>query len=55
MDWIAKNLPNSIVNIMSQYRPEYKAYDFEDISRSVSMDEFLQVKEYAEKSKIHLI
>jgi len=42
-----------VVNIMAQYRPEYHAYDYNDISRSVSMDEFLQVKEYASKLKIH--
>jgi len=53
MEWISKNLPNAVVNIMAQYRPEYHAYDYNDISRSVSMDEFLQVKEYASKLKIH--
>lgn len=53
VDWIAKNLPNAVVNLMAQYRPEYKAYDFDDISRSVSMDEFLQVREYADELKIH--
>ena len=53
IEWIAEKLPNSVVNIMAQYRPEYHAYDFEDISRSVSMDEVLQVKEYADKLKIN--
>ncbi|MCK4364781.1 MAG: radical SAM protein [Thermoplasmatales archaeon] len=53
MGWIADNLPNAVVNIMAQYRPEYHAYDYEDISRSVSMNEVLQVKEYADKLKIH--
>jgi putative pyruvate formate lyase activating enzyme len=52
MDWIAENLPNAAVNIMAQYRPEYKAYEFEDISKSVSIDEFLQVREYAEELSI---
>jgi putative pyruvate formate lyase activating enzyme len=49
MDWIAKNLPNAVVNIMAQYRPEYHAYDYEDISRHVSIEEVLQVKGYASK------
>ena len=53
MKWIAENLPNATVNIMAQYRPEYKAYDFEDISRSVSMNEVLEVKEYANQIGIH--
>jgi len=55
VDWIASNLPNAVVNIMAQYRPEYHAYEYDDISRSVSMDEFIQVKEYADKRKIHQI
>jgi len=53
--WIAENLPNAAVNIMAQYRPEYKAYDYEDISRPVSIEEVLQVKEYANKLNIHEI
>ena len=53
MNWIAENLPNAVVNIMAQYRPEYHAHDYEDISRSVSTDEFLQVKEYADELNIH--
>ena len=55
MDWISKNLPNACVNIMAQYRPEYHAYHYDGISRRVSMDEVLQVKEYADKLEIHQI
>jgi len=55
IEWIAENLPNAVVNIMAQYRPEYHAHDYEDISRSVSMDEFLQVKEYADQLGINQI
>ncbi|KYK21178.1 radical SAM protein [Thermoplasmatales archaeon SG8-52-4] len=55
MDWIADNLSNAVVNIMSQYRPEYKAYEYQDIQRSVSIDEFLEVKDYADELKIHLV
>lgn len=51
--WISENLPNATVNIMAQYRPEYKAYDYEDISRHVSLEEVLQVKGYANKLNIH--
>ena len=53
MRLIADNLPNAVVNIMAQYRPEYQAYDYKDISRPASQDEFLRVKEYANKLKIH--
>ena len=51
--WIARNLPSAAVNIMAQYRPEYKAYDYKDISRSVSTEEFLEVKKFADQLNIH--
>ena len=53
--WISENLSNAAVNIMAQYRPEYKAYEYEDISRPVSLEEVLMVREYAEKLGIHEI
>ena len=40
---------------MAQYRPEYKAYEYNDISRPVLPEEVLQVKEYADKLGIHEI
>ena len=43
LEWIAENMPNCIVNIMGQYRPEHRVRSdpgrFPDISRRVSMDE----------------
>lgn len=55
MNWISKNLPNAVVNIMAQYRPEYHAFDYDDISKSVSMEEYFQVKEYADELNINQI
>jgi len=55
LKWIASNLPNAVVNIMAQYRPEYHAHDFSDISRPVEFEEVKNVKEYAEKLGIHMI
>ena len=55
MEFISKNLPNACVNIMAQYRPEYHAYDYDDIAKHVSMNDVLEVKEYANKLKIHTI
>jgi len=55
MEWISENIPNSVVNIMAQYRPEHKAFEFEDISRPVSSDEFYDVKNYATKLGINQI
>jgi uncharacterized Fe-S radical SAM superfamily protein PflX len=40
---------------MAQYKPEYRASEQKDISRSVSPEEIVQVKEYAEKLGIHQI
>jgi len=38
LKWIADNIrEKSIVNIMDQYRPEYKAHEYPDINRSVSI------------------
>ena len=43
LDWIAENMPDCMVNIMGQYRPEHKVRRnrerFADIARSVNRDE----------------
>ena len=39
--WIAENLPtDTYVNVMSQYRPMYKASDYPEISRRLTRQEF---------------
>jgi putative pyruvate formate lyase activating enzyme len=41
LEWIAKHLPkDSYVNIMSQYRPMYKAFDYPKISRRLTRREY---------------
>jgi putative pyruvate formate lyase activating enzyme len=46
--WVAKNLPkNTYVNIMPQYRVEYKAYEYPKISRGITVQEFLEAMEWA--------
>ncbi|MDJ0699085.1 MAG: radical SAM protein [Woeseiaceae bacterium] len=48
MEWIAENLPNdTYVNIMVQYTPVYKAYDYPELSRRVTKNEYVQVVERA--------
>lgn len=50
LSWIAKNLGDRVrVNIMSQYRPEYKALEIEEISRRITREEYLEVVNYAKK------
>jgi putative pyruvate formate lyase activating enzyme len=48
--WVAETLPkNTYVNIMAQYRVEYKAYDYPEIARGITVQEFLEAMEWAEK------
>jgi len=48
--WVADNLPKSAyVNIMAQYRVEYKAFNYPEIARGITVQEFLEAMEWAEK------
>ncbi len=48
IDWIAKNLPaETYVNIMSQYRPMFKASDYPEISRRITREEYQSAVSYA--------
>ncbi|MEM2974410.1 MAG: radical SAM protein, partial [Candidatus Micrarchaeia archaeon] len=50
LDWITENLDNNVrVNIMSQYRPEYKALEYSDINRRLNREEYFSVLEHARK------
>ncbi|MFX1310213.1 MAG: radical SAM protein [Promethearchaeota archaeon] len=49
LDYIAKELPKAVVNIMAQYRPQYKAFNYEEINRRPTSDEIREVKAYAQK------
>ena len=44
IEWIAKNLPkDTYVNIMAQYSPVYKAYNYPEISRRITTEEYKNV------------
>ena len=44
MEWIAGNLPkDTYVNIMVQYNPVYKAYDYPELSRRITKKEYIKV------------
>ncbi len=48
--WVAEAVPKSTyVNIMAQYRVEYKAYDYPEIARGITAQEFLEAMDWAEK------
>ncbi len=48
LEWIAQNLgPDTVVNIMGQYRPAYKAHEYQDIARFPREDELDQARAWA--------
>lgn len=51
IDWIVENLPkNTYFNIMSQYEPMHKAFDYPEISRRLTRREYTEVVEYAREA-----
>ncbi|MCX7707726.1 MAG: radical SAM protein, partial [Anaerolineae bacterium] len=50
MEWIAANLPkDTYVNIMVQYTPLHKAYDYPEIARRVTEEEYVRVVKRAQQ------
>ena len=49
LDYVAKELPKAVMNIMGQYRPQWKAFNYEEINRRPTPDEMREVKRYAKK------
>jgi putative pyruvate formate lyase activating enzyme len=50
MEWIAENLPkDTYVNIMAQYSPQFKAYDYPEISRRITNEEYIKVVKRAQE------
>ncbi len=56
LKWVAGNIRDkTIVNIMAQYRPEYKAHEYPAISRSITKKEMKEVIGYAKKLNINYV
>jgi putative pyruvate formate lyase activating enzyme len=48
IQWISDNLPkNTYFNLMSQYRPMYKAFDYPQISRRLTREEYEEAVRWA--------
>ena len=48
ISWIAENLPKDTwLNIMSQYRPEHKAFEYPEIARRITRKEYREVVDCA--------
>ncbi|MHA2136795.1 MAG: radical SAM protein [Candidatus Hodarchaeales archaeon] len=53
LDWVKQEVPLSFVNIMAQYRPEYRVHrEYEDINRRVTTAEMQLARQYADKNGI---
>jgi putative pyruvate formate lyase activating enzyme len=49
--WVAGQLPrNTYVNIMAQYRVEYKAYEYPELARGITVEEFLEAIDAAQRA-----
>ncbi|MBN1102374.1 MAG: radical SAM protein [Deltaproteobacteria bacterium] len=49
--WVAEILPRSTyVNIMAQYHVDYKAFEYPELARGITTDEFLEAMGWAEKA-----
>lgn len=54
LDFIAKRISiDSYVNIMEQYHPCYKAYNFKELSRTITQAEFNEALEFGKKLGLH--
>ncbi len=47
--------PNIHVNIMPQYFPTYRAYEYPELSRSIYIDEYEKALKYAEKLGLNIV
>jgi putative pyruvate formate lyase activating enzyme len=48
IQWIAENLPkDTYFNLMSQYRPVYKAFQHPEISRKITREEYAEAVGWA--------
>ncbi len=51
MEWIAGNLPkDTFINLMSQYNPVFKASEYPEISRRITMEEYTEAISYAKRA-----
>lgn len=55
LEWISENLKNVKVNLMDQYRPEWRAIEFKEISRRLTHTEFQDALRFADEIGIDLI
>ena len=55
LQWIQKNIPQVMINVMAQYRPEYQANEYKEIACLLSKEEYQKVKEFAKSLDLFLL
>jgi putative pyruvate formate lyase activating enzyme len=54
LKFIAEEIsPHSYVNIMAQYRPEYRAYEYSEINRQITHKEYLETIQMAKRFHLY--
>ncbi len=46
---------NTFLNIMDQYRPTFKAHEYQELNRHITHEEFHDIYEYAKKRGLRLV
>ncbi|MHA1507436.1 MAG: radical SAM protein [Promethearchaeota archaeon] len=49
LDYVAKELPKAVLNLMAQFHPKYKASQFPEINRKPNLEEIQKVRKYADE------
>ncbi|MGC9005570.1 MAG: radical SAM protein [Candidatus Micrarchaeia archaeon] len=55
MDWIKENAPDAAVNVMAQYFPYYRAKEFPEINRRITVEEYAEVLEHAKRIGLNIL
>jgi putative pyruvate formate lyase activating enzyme len=55
LDWLAKNVPGSAVNIMGQYHPAHRALEHAELRRGVSEESLCAARKHAIELGLNLI
>lgn len=54
VDWVAENLSkDTYVNIMAQYRVEFRAFEYEQIARAITTEEFVEAIDWAKQAGLN--
>jgi len=52
LDWIKANLPSALVNLMPQYRPDYRTREYKEIDRCLTNSEYRSLSDYFSKLRL---